>query len=232
MLAAFKRGLLDSFSIALGYFPVAVSFGVAAMSAGVPAWLAVLISVCVYAGASQFILIMLIAQHSSILSMVLIVIAVNMRHLFYGPALLSQLPATTTSKPLALMAFGLTDEVFAAARARLSTLPFEPKEYWYLGLQLGAYSAWVAGTAVGAYMASDWLSTQPVLQQSLAFVLPALFFALLMDMLPSVDKKVMVGAALATIIALFIMPAHLSLMVGMLVGSFCAILVPQTKGEL
>lgn len=231
MWVAFKRGLIDSFSIALGYFPVAVSFGVAAIGVGIPAWFAVLISICVYAGASQFILILLIAQHSSILSMILIVIAVNMRHVFYGPALLSQLPTRSASQPLALMAFGLTDEVFVAARARLYTLPLERKEYWYMGLQLGAYGAWVAGTAVGAYMASDWLSTQPVLQQSLAFVLPALFFALFMDMLASVDKRVIVGAAIVTILTLFIMPAHLSLIVGMLAGSLCVVLFPQSRGK-
>lgn len=228
MVLAFKRGLFDSFSIALGYFPVAVSFGVAAMAAGVPAWLAVLISVCVYAGASQFILIMLLAQSTSVPSMILIVIAVNMRHLFYGPALLSQLPQNTRSVPLALMAFGLTDEVFAAARARLVHVDLDGQEYWYMGLQLGAYLSWVLGTAVGAYIANDWLASQPILQQSLAFVLPALFFALLLDMLHSIDIRIVIGATVATLVALFFLPAHLSLIVGMVVGSLCA-LTPTEK---
>lgn len=224
MRSAFNRGFLDSSSIMLGYFPVAVSFGVAAVSADLAPWLAVLISVCIYAGASQFILLLLIAQHTEVLTMVLIVIAVNLRHLFYGPALLSQFsPVDLGPRPYALMAFGLTDEVFAAARARLAQLPLQPKAYWYLGLQLGAYAAWVAGTAVGAYLASDWLSHHPILQQTLAFVLPALFFALLLDMLESVDSLLLAAAAGATWLATFFWPAHTSLILGMVVGCVWAL---------
>ncbi len=230
MRSALSKGLLDSSSIMLGYFPVAVSFGVAAVSADLAPWLAVLISVCIYAGASQFILLLLIAQHTDVITMVLIVIAVNLRHMFYGPALLSQFTtADSGPRPYALMAFGLTDEVFAAARARLTTLSTEPKAYWYLGLQLGAYASWVAGTAVGAYVASDWLSHYPILQQTLAFVLPALFFALLLDMLGSVDRWLLAAAAVTTWIATFFLPAHTSLILGMVIGCIWAVSVQPNE---
>ncbi|HJH24754.1 MAG TPA: AzlC family ABC transporter permease [Paenalcaligenes hominis] len=229
MRSAVSRGLWDSSSIMLGYFPVAVSFGVAAISAGLAPWMAVLISVCIYAGASQFILLLLIAQQTDVWSMVFIVIAVNLRHVFYGPALLSQFNSTSLEpKPYAVMAFGLTDEVFAAARARLSQLRVAPKAYWYIGLQLGAYSSWVIGTAVGAYLASDWLSRFPILQQSLAFVLPALFFALLLDMINSVDKRLLIAAALSTGLSSLFFAAHTSLIIGMVVGCGWA-LVTQLK---
>lgn len=229
MRSAVSRGLWDSSSIMLGYFPVAVSFGVAAISAGLAPWMAVLISVCIYAGASQFILLLLIAQQTDVWSMVFIVIAVNLRHVFYGPALLSQFNSTGLEpKPYAVMAFGLTDEVFAAARARLSQLRVAPKAYWYIGLQLGAYSSWVIGTAVGAYLASDWLSRFPILQQSLAFMLPALFFALLLDMINSVDKRLLIAAALSTGLSSLFFAAHTSLIIGMVVGCGWA-LVTQLK---
>lgn len=207
----------------LGYFPVAVSFGVAAVSADVAPWLAVLISLCIYAGASQFILIMLLVEQTSVVSMVLLVIVVNLRHLFYGPALLSQLGTGQQSQPYALMAFGLTDEVFAAARARFDHLGVQNKTHWYLGLQLGAYSAWVLGTVVGAYMANDWLASQPVLQQSLAFVLPALFFALLLEMATQNNSNMLLWVALSTALASLFLPAHSSLIIGMMAGSFWAI---------
>lgn len=232
MRSVFSRGLWDSSSIMLGYFPVAVSFGVAAISAGLAPWMAVLISVCIYAGASQFILLLLIAQHTDVWTMVLIVIAVNLRHVFYGPALLSQFSShPLEAKPYALMAFGLTDEVFAAARARLSRLSVTPKAYWYLGLQLGAYSSWVIGTAVGAYLASDWLSHFPILQQTLAFVLPALFFALLLDMINSVDTRLLAAAAISTWLSSFFFAAHSSLIVGMVVGCIWALTAQIIKGH-
>lgn len=232
MRLAFSRGLWDSSSIVLGYFPVAVSFGVAAISAGLAPWMAVLISVCIYAGASQFILLLLIAQHTDVWTMVLIVIAVNLRHVFYGPALLSQFSSHNPEpKPYAVMAFGLTDEVFAAARARLSQLTIAPKAYWYMGLQLGAYSSWVIGTAVGAYLASDWLSHFPILQQTLAFVLPALFFALLLDMMTSVDKRLLAAAAISTWLSSFFFAAHSSLIIGMVVGCIWAFMSQSRRGR-
>ena len=226
-MKAVRRGIADSSSIMLGYFPVAVSFGVAAISANVEPWLAVLISVFIYAGASQFILLLLMAEHTAVLSMVLIVIVVNLRHVFYGPALLSQLTTpsfTPNPKPYsyAVMAFGLTDEVFAAARAKIDHVTVN-KAHWYFGLQFGAYSAWVIGTVIGAYVASDWLSAQPILQQSLAFVLPALFFTLLLDMANKANTPLLMGVAIATALSLFFLPAHSSLMVGMVVGSVWAV---------
>src|SRR5690606_11586792 len=123
------------------------------------------------------------------------------RHLFYGPALLSQFQREELPRWPALMAFGLTDVVFATARGRLSKIPSGQKEAWYLGLQLGAYSAWVSGTVLGAYVASDWLMEQPLLQQTLAFVLPALFFALLLDMKQYVSSYLLLSVALATLFA-------------------------------
>lgn len=232
----FARGLADSSSIMLGYFPVAISFGVAAVSADVSPLLAVLISICIYAGASQFILLLLIAEHTSVISMIFIVIIVNLRHVFYGPALLHQFNPNTSiiaSRPYALMAFGLTDEVFAAARVKVSKLPKKlNKNHWYLGLQLGAYSAWVGGTIVGAYIAKDWLASLPVLQQSLAFVLPALFFALLLDMIEAGNKNMLLVAAVATAISSLALPAHTSLIVGMFLGSAWSFFVNNKKIDL
>lgn len=229
MKKALLSGLGASSSIALGYFPVAVSFGVAAVQAGLSPWFATLISIGVYAGASQFILIVLIAQQTAILQMVMITIAVNLRHLFYGPALLSQFQQKELPRWPALMAFGLTDEVFVTARGRLSRIPPGQKEAWYLGLQLGAYSAWVSGTVLGAYVASDWLMEQPLLQQTLAFVLPALFFALLLDMKQYVSGYLLLSVATTTLCAHYYLPAHHSLLIGMGIGGIWAWL--QQKGK-
>lgn len=231
--SGFGRGLTDSSSIILGYFPVAVSFGVAAVSTDISPLLAVLISICIYAGASQFILLLLLAEHTSVLSMVFIVVLVNLRHVFYGPALLHELTLYSSkqvSRPYALMAFGLTDEVFAAARVKVNQLPpYLNKNNWYLGLQLGAYGAWVGGTIVGAYLAKDWLASQPILQHSLAFVLPALFFALLLDMVDADNRRMLLISAVATTLSSFVLPTHISLIVGMLLGSLAALMLNHKR---
>ncbi|HRL23076.1 AzlC family ABC transporter permease [Alcaligenes sp. SDU_A2] len=220
--AAYIRGLRDSASIALGYVPVAISFGLAAVHAGLSAWLAVLVSLVVYAGASQFILISLLAAGAAYPSILGIVVLMNLRHLFYGPALLGFFSGPRTVRSLWL-APGLTDEVFAASAGSLSRQPPQEQESWYCGLQLGAYGAWVGGTAVGAFFAGDLLGQSPVLEKTLGFVLPALFFALLLEIRRSAPVAVMLGAALSAVLAMLFLPSYLAIIAGMLAGGLMAL---------
>ncbi len=222
MRAAFFRGLADSLSIAVGYVPVAVSFGLAAIYAGMPPFMAVLTSLLVYAGASQFILISLIAGGGSAAGVVGIVLLMNLRHLFYGPALLAKLQGARRKLPTIALAAGLTDEVFAASISKLARQPAEQREPWYLGLQLGAYLSWVGGTALGAYFGHDWIQDTPIVSQTLGFVLPALFFALLLEIRKLVRRRVLAAAAIAAALALMVLPSHAAIVLGMLAGALMA----------
>lgn len=221
--SAFFYGLRDSLSIALGYVPVAISFGLAAIHLDIAPWIVVLFSVLIYAGASQFILIALIAQQTDFISIVAIIWLMNLRHVFYGPAVLKAAALDKRRYPLAFWAAGLTDEVFAAAIGRFAHQPIPYREGWYIGLQFGAYSSWVGGTAVGAYFGADWLGRSAVLDQSLGFVLPALFFALLLEIAQAVPRFILFSATVATGLALFWLPSYVAIIVGMLAGGVAAV---------
>ena len=52
-----KQGIIDGLPLLGGYIPVAISFGVIAIQAGFSTLEATLISVFIYAGASQFLLV-------------------------------------------------------------------------------------------------------------------------------------------------------------------------------
>jgi 4-azaleucine resistance transporter AzlC len=215
----FLRGLADSVAIAVGYIPVAISFGLAAVHADLSPWLAVLVSVLVYAGASQFILISLVASGTAALSVVAIVLLMNLRHLFYGPAVLSALDPSKRNVPALFLSAGLTDEVFATSISRLAKQPSGERESWYLGLQLGAYLSWVGGTAIGAFFGQDWVRDSEILMQTLGFVLPALFFALLLEIRRIVPAYVLGGTAVATALCLWLLPAYGAIVAGMLAGA-------------
>ncbi|TAL86123.1 MAG: branched-chain amino acid ABC transporter permease [Candidimonas sp.] len=217
-LSAFAAGMKDSVSIAVGYIPVAISFGLAAVHVGVSPGVAVLTSMLIYAGASQFILVGLIATSGSLASIVGIILLMNLRHIFYGPAVLSKLEKTNRRFPLGMLAAGLTDEVFATAVGKLGQQAPVVREYWYVGLQLGAYSSWVLGTVAGAYFGHDWLSQSPVLSKALGFVLPALFFALLLEIRKIVPFRVLVAAGIATLLGLVLLPAYGAIIAGMVAG--------------
>jgi 4-azaleucine resistance transporter AzlC len=221
MMSAFLRGLTASISIAVGYVPVAISFGLSAIFTGLSAPMAVLVSVLVYAGASQFILLTLVAGGSSPAAIVGIVALMNLRHVFYGPALAPRL--ADGRLPRLAMAWGLTDEVFATAVSKLGDQAPVDREHWYLGLQVGAYASWVGGTAVGAYFGQDWVRDSELLMQALAFVLPALFFALLLEIRSTVNAGVLWAAAAGALLGLMILPAYAALMTGMLSGALYAL---------
>jgi len=87
---SFLDGLAASLPIALGYFPIAFSFGVAATRSGFSAVEAVSLSLIIYAGASQFLALALLGSGAPVLVSAFTLIAMNLRHVLYGPALMRQ----------------------------------------------------------------------------------------------------------------------------------------------
>lgn len=177
---ALVAGLSASLSVAAGYLPIAFSFGVAAVQAGLDPAIAMLASVLVYAGASQFLLVSLLASGAGLWTVLPTVALMNARHLLYGPALQAVL-GTGRGMATPWLAFGLTDEVFATAMSKMPGVAQADREPWFLGLQSGAYAAWVGGTAMGVVLVGEVGQWPSAVRDGLAFVLPALFFALLLE---------------------------------------------------
>ena len=181
---AVLQGLTHSLSIALGYFPVAFSFGLMAIQAGFSPLLAIMTSVVVYAGAAQFVLVALAAAGAGPFSIIGTILLMNVRHLFYGPSILDKLGQGAPLLPAPLLAFWLTDEVYAASVSRLDSMAPADRQGWYLGMQLGAYASWVGGTILGALLGQQLWQQSAWLNQTLDFVLPSLFMALLLENVP------------------------------------------------
>ncbi|WP_114313763.1 AzlC family ABC transporter permease [Thermus caldifontis] len=185
-----RQGLKAAWPIALGYFPVAVAFGALGAQAGLGYLWFQLTSLLVFAGASQFALVGLLAQGVPPLLAATLGLLLNLRHAFYGPALRPYL------KGGPLEAFFLTDEVFALALRALPGLLLERRRGYFLGLGLGAYLSWNLGTALGALGAKGLLAW-PVLGEALSFALPALFLLLALPHLRNPVALLAGGVALA-----------------------------------
>lgn len=215
----FLRGLISSLSVAAGYLPIAFSFGLAALQAGLSPFITILTSVVVYAGASQFVLITLMTSGAGWLTAVPTVLLMNARHLFYGPALLNRLPRHDKSLPPPLLAYGLTDEVFATALGKLKDIPQPSREAWYVGLQAGAYASWVGGTILGVTLSSSFQNPPVFVEAALSFILPGLFFALLLESGVLRAARTIVVTAVATIVLILFLPSYHALALGMLIGA-------------
>jgi len=213
----FRDGLWIAVPVILGYLPIAFSFGVAATRAGLTGAETVMLSVVIYAGASQFLALALVTGGVPVLVAAVTLTAMNLRHVVYGPALMRQAGGPPTRMAWA-WAFGLTDEVFGAALGHLARgRGFS--EAMMFGLAAGAYAAWVLGTAAGALAGGGALAGWPVLDAALGFMLPALFLALLLSILSRAALAVVLVAGCVTAAGSLAGHGTAGLLAGMLAGA-------------
>jgi 4-azaleucine resistance transporter AzlC len=182
------RGIRAGIPVAVGYVPMAMAFGVLATQTGLSVIQAGAMSFFVYAGASQFASLGLLAGGASALAIVLATLVLNFRHFLMSVALSRRLPrgsrrdagAPGRASWLSSLAygFGITDETFVVASLdeRL-TPPF------FLGLIVTVYLSWLSGTLIGAGFAS---LIPPVIARGMGVALYAMFIAIL---LPGVKKS-------------------------------------------
>lgn len=218
----FSRGLLTAVPIALGYLPIAFAFGVAATKAGFTGGEAFVLSLVIYAGASQFLALALVAGGAPLGVAVFTLVAMNLRHVLYGPSLMKA-AGTGASRRLAWgWAWGLTDEVFGAALGELAR-GRRFSEAFMFGLGLGAYASWLAGTALGAVAGGGALAGYPAVEAGLGFMLPALFLALLLSILTRVAVPVIAVAGLATVCGTLAVSPTAGILGGMVAGALAGV---------
>ena len=79
---SFSRGVRDGIPIALGYVSVSFTFGMMAVSQGLPVWFAVAVSMTNLTSAGQFAGLSLIVSGASLLEMALTQLTINLRYAF------------------------------------------------------------------------------------------------------------------------------------------------------
>ena len=218
----FLDGLAASLPIVMGYFPIAFSFGVVATQAGFTGLEAFALSLIIYAGASQFLALALLSSGAPVLVAAFTLIAMNLRHVLYGPALMREAGEGATRRHAWAWAWGLTDEVFGQALGALARGQRFSEPYMF-GLGLGAYASWVSGTVVGAWAGGGALEGWPALNAGLGFMLPALFLALLLSILNRRQLPVIVVAGAVTVIATLTISATSGILLGMLAGAVAGV---------
>lgn len=196
--------------VLLGYLPLGFAFGFLLVDAGYPWWLAPLMSLCMYAGAGQYIAVGLFSSGASLWEAALVTLLVNARHVAYGMALLKRFPGRSWRR--LYLIFALTDETFAL----LSSLPppGSPQEVEaYHGrmfkIALLNHLYWIAGGTLGAIAGA----LLPFKIEGLAFALTALFIILMVEQIYHVRQAPpFVVAGLAALVARIVLPGRLVLL--------------------
>jgi 4-azaleucine resistance transporter AzlC len=176
-------------------------------------------SLFVFAGSAQFIVLALIAVQAPLEVILLTTFVVNLRHILYATALvphISHLPITLR----ALLAFGLTDETFANMTQRYH--PESPlgndhtyAHFFYLGSMSSFYTAWSSATAIGLILGNI---IPDMTSWGLEFAMSVTFIGMVV---PYLNTKAMFSAMLSAAIASLYfayLPNKLGLIVSALIG--------------
>ena len=111
MRPSIKTALRDSLVILPGYLVLGIGFGVLMDTKGFGLLHSFLMAVFIYAGSMQYVGVELLASAASYLTVFIMTIMVNIRHLFYGIGMLDKYKDLKKHKLYDI--FALTDETFS-----------------------------------------------------------------------------------------------------------------------
>jgi 4-azaleucine resistance transporter AzlC len=222
----FTAALRYSVPVLLGYFAIGVAFGLLLVDAGYPWWLALVMSVVMYAGAGQYIAVGLFAAGTALWEAVLVQLVVNARHIAYGISMLKRFQKAGPRKYYLI--FALTDETFAllsslpdgaaegtSPAAGVSGVSSENQGLFMFYVSLLDQCYWVTGSVIGAIAGS----LIPFHTEGIGFALTALFVVLMIEQMLRVRRPgVFIISALAAVLAVIFFPARISLLSAMVLA--------------
>lgn len=214
----FLDGARMGVPIIFGFIPVGIAFAIAARGAGFTVLETCLMSLSVFAGASQMMAAGMYAESAGILAIVAATLIINLRHIIMSTCVMRRMKDAPLGMRL-LMAFGVTDEsfaVFSGVDEARATPAF------FLGLASVSYASWNVGTLLGA-LGADLLPE--VLMMAFGVALYAMFISILAPGLRGNLRLVVLvalTAALNSVLSMFI-DGTWSLVITTLLGAFCGV---------
>ncbi|WP_010140146.1 AzlC family ABC transporter permease [Oceanicola sp. S124] len=212
---AFLQGMRDGSPFLLVVAPFALLFGVVATEAGLKVYEALVYSVAVIAGASQFASLQLLRDGAPVIVALVSALAVNLRMAMYSASLTPYLGGAPLWKR-ALAAYFLVDQSYAVSIVTFAKRPewgVSQRMAYFFGVILPICPVWYAMTVVGALVGS---AIPPAL--ALDFALPITFIAMVAPMLLTVAQMSAAGVAIVLALIFAGLPYNLGLLIAALAG--------------
>ena len=189
----YRTGVSRGLPVGMGYFSVSFGFGAMAVSQGLSAWHATLISMSNLTSAGQFAGLTVIVAAATLVEMVLTQLIINSRYALMSLALSQRMGQRIGFLPRLIIAFFNTDEIFALAMARIEplTVPF------MLGLGTLPILGWTLGTLSGALAGSV---LPPSIQAALGVMLYGMFIAIVVPPAKK-EKEILIAVILALVLS-------------------------------
>lgn len=168
-----KLAFVKSLPIMCSYFFLGAAYGIMMEETGFPWYVALLLSMTVYTGAFQFVLITFLSTGASLLTIAITALLMNSRQSFYSLTFLNDFKRMGKRK--LYMIHSLTDETYAV-NCTLE-LPRKEKEDTMFGVALLSHCYWMVATVAGAVLGQ----LIPFELEGIDFCMTALFVIIFMD---------------------------------------------------
>ncbi|MBT2831107.1 AzlC family ABC transporter permease [Staphylococcus coagulans] len=214
----FKQGVQECIPTLLGYAGIGFSFGVVGVASGFGLLEIVMLSMLVYAGAAQFIIVALMVVHTPVWIIVLTTLIVNSRMFLLSMTLANNFKQESLLHRVGVGAL-LTDETFAVAITPHSK-DLTITRNWMYGLNLTAYLFWIFVSILGALLGNFFKNPDAF---GLDYAIIAMFVFLTIAQFEGITKSKMRTYLLLMLIVIVMM-----LSLSMVMSSYLAILFAST----
>lgn len=219
----FRYGIKSGVAIAIGYAPVALTFGLLAKSTGLSIVETTLMSMIVFAGAAQYISLNLLSLGTGPFEIILTTFILNIRHFLMSASLNEKAEHDPLWKK-ALYAFGITDETFSVAAMKEGTVSAS----YMFGLIFISYSSWVINSAIG-HIVGAYLPES--VQVSLSVALYAMFVGLLIPAIKTERKALWLAVCAGAINCMLLLWLHVPKGWAIVIATIVSAIFIQWIGE-
>ena len=175
-LKILTKGVADVSPLMIPVVPFGIIFGVIGMELGLSAYMTFGMSIIIFGGASQIVLLQLFSGGASSLVAITSVGAVNSRHLLYG-AVFSEYLSNLKLSWKVILSYVLIDQAFAVSNTYFKkNKENEFKHYHLLGAGFTCWTVWQISTILGIVLGS----VVPE-ELGLSFTISLTFLALLIN---------------------------------------------------
>lgn len=176
MFQMIRKNFVRTLPVLAGYIFLGAAYGIALQEKGFGLPWAALISTVVYAGSMQFAMLTALTQPFAPITMAMMTLMVNARHLFYGLSMLE--PYANTGKWKPYLIFSLTDETYSLVCNGAPETETD-KGRWFASISLMDQCYWVVGSLLGSVLGQ----TLPLNLTGIDFAMTALFAVIVTEQL-------------------------------------------------
>ena len=220
----FLKGIIDVSPLMIPVVPFGLIFGVLAIDVGFTPLETMGMSIIIFGGASQIILLQLFSGGASTLVIISSVGAVNSRHILYGAVVSEHLSDLKLFWKI-IISYFLVDQAFARSNEYLRKSTEKNKYFHLIGGGATCWIIWQSTTFLGIILGAAIPE-----KLGLSFAVPLTFIAILVnDFRKVLNVIVIIVSGLVATIGFNYIPYKAYVIVAALAGLFTAMILTKMK---